>query len=130
MRVFKAKPFSHLVVGAPEPLAGELEGLLHPYLRERLCRRLDVEPSAPVAKIRDAALQLAFEIEREKDVVAQEIAEAFDTPDDHVFEMAQSAAFSGQPLGRPILGSAASISTASRDSSVPAPAVTSCRSTR
>lgn len=29
------------------------------------------------------------EIEREKDVVAQEIAEAFDTPDDHVFEMAR-----------------------------------------
>ena len=30
------------------------------------------------------------EIEREKDVVAQEIAEAFDTPDDHVFEMVQT----------------------------------------
>lgn len=47
----------------------------------------------------------ADEIEREKDVVAQEIAEAFDTPDDHVFEMAQTQAFAGQPLGRPILGS-------------------------
>lgn len=44
------------------------------------------------------------EIEREKDVVAQEIAEAFDTPDDHVFEMAQTMAFAGQPLGRPIWG--------------------------
>lgn len=49
------------------------------------------------------------EIEREKDVVAQEIAEAFDTPDDHVFEMAQTRAFQGQPLGRPILGSVASL---------------------
>lgn len=49
------------------------------------------------------------EIEREKDVVAQEIAEAFDTPDDHVFEMAQTRAFEGQPLGRPILGSVASL---------------------
>lgn len=49
------------------------------------------------------------EIEREKDVVAQEIAEAFDTPDDHVFEMAQTRAFRGQPLGRPILGSVASL---------------------
>ena len=28
------------------------------------------------------------EIAREKDVIAQEIAEAFDTPDDHVFDMA------------------------------------------
>jgi predicted Zn-dependent peptidase len=49
------------------------------------------------------------EIEREKDVVAQEIAEAFDTPDDHVFEMAQTRAFDGQPLGRPILGSVKSL---------------------
>ena len=51
----------------------------------------------------------ADEIEREKDVVAQEIAEAFDTPDDHVFEMAQTRAFTGQPLGRPILGSVKSL---------------------
>lgn len=49
------------------------------------------------------------EIEREKDVVAQEIAEAFDTPDDHVFEMAQTRAYGDQPLGRPILGSVASL---------------------
>lgn len=55
------------------------------------------------------------EIEREKDVVAQEIAEAFDTPDDHVFEMAQTRAFSGQPLGRPILGSVASLQPVTRE---------------
>lgn len=56
------------------------------------------------------------EIEREKDVVAQEIAEAFDTPDDHVFEMAQTRAFAGQPLGRPILGSVASLKPIDRAS--------------
>ncbi|HZW17096.1 MAG TPA: pitrilysin family protein [Brevundimonas sp.] len=54
------------------------------------------------------------EIEREKDVVAQEIAEAFDTPDDHVFEMAQTRAFEGQPLGRPILGSVLSLKPITR----------------
>lgn len=54
------------------------------------------------------------EIEREKDVVAQEIAEAFDTPDDHVFEMAQTQAFSSQPLGRPILGSVKSLKPITR----------------
>ena len=52
------------------------------------------------------------ELEREKEVVAQEIAEAFDTPDDHVFEMVQTRAFRGQPLGRPILGSIASLAPA------------------
>lgn len=56
------------------------------------------------------------EIEREKDVVAQEIAEAFDTPDDHVFEMAQTRAFEGQALGRPILGSVASLAPLDRAS--------------
>ena len=54
------------------------------------------------------------EIVREKDVVAQEIAEAFDTPDDHVFEMAQTRAYAGQSLGRPILGTVDSLKTADR----------------
>ncbi|CAN5380833.1 pitrilysin family protein [soil metagenome] len=49
------------------------------------------------------------ELEREKGVIAQEIAEAADTPDDQVFEMAQTAAFADQPLGRPILGSDATL---------------------
>lgn len=46
------------------------------------------------------------DLAREKRVVAQEIAEAADTPDDLVFELAQSRAFADQPLGRPILGTA------------------------
>ncbi|HEY2050855.1 MAG TPA: pitrilysin family protein [Caulobacteraceae bacterium] len=44
------------------------------------------------------------DLAREKQVIGQEIAEAADTPDDQVFELAQSAAFADQPLGRPILG--------------------------
>jgi predicted Zn-dependent peptidase len=51
------------------------------------------------------------DLAREKQVVAQEIAEAADAPDDLVFELAQAAAFEGQPLGRPILGTAQSIGT-------------------
>ncbi len=54
----------------------------------------------------------AGDLAREKLVVAQEIAEATDTPDDQVFEMAQTAAFRDQPLGRPILGSPASLEPA------------------
>lgn len=52
------------------------------------------------------------ELEREKDVVVQEIAEAFDTPDDHVFELVQAQAFAGQALGRPILGAEACVRSA------------------
>ena len=42
----------------------------------------------------------ADELEREKSVVGQEIAESFDTPDDHVFEVAQAATFGATPLMR------------------------------
>lgn len=54
----------------------------------------------------------ADDLAREIGVVAQEIAEAADTPDDLVFELAQGQAFVGQPLGRPVLGTEASIATA------------------
>ena len=52
------------------------------------------------------------DLAKEKLVVGQEIAEAADTPDDQVFELAQAAAFADQPLGRPILGDVASLAPA------------------
>ena len=55
------------------------------------------------------------DLEREKQVVGQEIAEAADTPDDLVFELAQQTAFAGQPLGRPILGTPKSIGAATTE---------------
>lgn len=58
----------------------------------------------------------ADDLRREKQVVGQEIAEAADTPDDLVFELAQDAAFDGHALGRPILGTPASIGTATPES--------------
>ena len=54
----------------------------------------------------------ADELEREKQVIAQEIAEAADTPDDLIFDLAQETAYAGQPLGRPILGTVESIGRA------------------
>ena len=54
----------------------------------------------------------AADLAREKQVVSQEIAEAADTPDDLVFEMAQEAAFEHQALGRSILGTDASLAPA------------------
>jgi predicted Zn-dependent peptidase len=52
---------------------------------------------------------------REKEVILQEIASVQDTPDDLVFELAQEAAFAGQPLGRTILGTPTSVRTMTRD---------------
>jgi predicted Zn-dependent peptidase len=58
----------------------------------------------------------ADDLVREKPVINQEIAEAADTPDDLVFELAQAAAFAGQPLGRPILGTPRSVGAATPES--------------
>ena len=49
---------------------------------------------------------------KEKRVIAQEIAEAADIPDDLVFELAQGLAYTDQSLGRPILGTKASVAKA------------------
>ena len=44
------------------------------------------------------------ELDREQQVILQEIGAAEDTPDDIVFDHFQEAAFRGQIIGRPILG--------------------------
>lgn len=44
------------------------------------------------------------DLDREKDVIIQEIGQAEDTPDDVVFERFQETAFPNQPIGRSILG--------------------------
>jgi predicted Zn-dependent peptidase len=65
--------------------------------------------SAVIADLVQRPAMDPADLAREKQVVGQEIAEAADTPDDLVFELAQAAAFDGQPLGRPILGTTKSI---------------------
>jgi len=51
----------------------------------------------------------AGDLEREKEVVLQELGEARDTPSDIIFDDLWSAAFDEQPLGRSVLGDEASI---------------------
>lgn len=51
----------------------------------------------------------ADDLEREKEVVLQELAEVGDTPSDLIFDELWSASFADQPLGRSILGEEASI---------------------
>ncbi|HEX8643065.1 MAG TPA: pitrilysin family protein [Allosphingosinicella sp.] len=49
------------------------------------------------------------ELQREKDVVLQELGEARDTPSDIIFDDLWEAAFASQPLGRSILGTERSL---------------------
>ena len=57
----------------------------------------------------------ADELERERGVIIQEIGQAEDTPDDIVFDLMQVAAYPGQPMGRPILGTTELVKTYSRN---------------
>ena len=50
------------------------------------------------------------EIDRERQVILQEIGQTLDTPDDIVFDYFQAAAFPGQAIGRPVLGTVETVS--------------------
>ncbi|MCA1687781.1 MAG: host attachment protein, partial [Actinobacteria bacterium] len=42
-RSFQRTPFDRLLIGSPEEMAGDVEGRLHPYLRDRLAGRIEVD---------------------------------------------------------------------------------------
>ena len=46
----------------------------------------------------------AEELEREREVIMQELAQVHDTPDDIIFDRFQEVAFQNQPIGMPVLG--------------------------
>jgi predicted Zn-dependent peptidase len=57
----------------------------------------------------------AEHLEREKQVILSELGELTDSPDDLVHDHLFEAAFEGQALGRPVIGTEASIRSATRE---------------
>ena len=57
----------------------------------------------------------AGELEREREVVIQEIGQTSDTPDDLVFDYLQAACYPDQPMGGSILGTEETVSAFTRD---------------
>ncbi len=55
------------------------------------------------------------ELDREQQVIIQEIGAARDNPDDHVFDLFQQAAYPDQAIGRTILGTVESVNSFSPD---------------
>ncbi len=68
-----------------------------------------------VADILQNSVFAEDELEREREVILQEIASTKDSPDDTVYDLFQDAAFPGQALGRPILGTPQSVTSFSSD---------------
>ena len=55
------------------------------------------------------------ELEREKEVIVQEIGQTYDAPDDAIFEYYQQTAYPNQSFGRSILGTADKVRSVSRE---------------
>lgn len=68
-----------------------------------------------IADILQHSTFLEEELERERAVVLQEIGQAYDTPDDIVFDHFQETAYPAQALGRPVLGESHTVSALGRD---------------
>ncbi|WP_412063169.1 M16 family metallopeptidase [Rubrivirga sp. IMCC45206] len=79
-------------------------------LREHLGRSLEsvldlvTQPTLP-----------AKEIEKEKDVVVEEIKMYEDAPEDHIFDHYEALLYPDHPLGRPVIGTPESVRSFSRD---------------
>jgi peptide chain release factor subunit 1 len=71
-QVFQDHGFDHLIVGAPDPVAADLERELHPYLRERIAAHLSIAVGARDDEIRRAAFDVEAEVERAKEAAAVE----------------------------------------------------------
>lgn len=79
-------------------------------LAEDLPLAVDVLSDLLIAPTLDAA-----ELDRERQVIIQEIGMTEDTPDDLIHDLFQTRAYPDQALGRPILGSRDTVSSISRD---------------
>lgn len=72
----------------------------------------DVALSADIlADILQNSLFDQEELDREQQVIVQEIGAARDNPDDYVFDLFQQAAYPDQPIGRTILGTVESVNS-------------------
>lgn len=66
-QVWQTTPFQHLAIGAPDAIARQLEGELHPYLRDRLCGRVQIAIGATHAEVQAAAEAVESDVERQKE---------------------------------------------------------------
>ncbi|MGH9282336.1 MAG: hypothetical protein ACRD0S_05310 [Acidimicrobiales bacterium] len=65
--VFKEQDLDHLILGAPDEIANDLERVLHSYLRDRIAARIKLPVNASDATIVEAALRVEQEVERAKE---------------------------------------------------------------
>ncbi len=80
-RRFRRRPFDGLLIGCPEETCGEVEKRLHPYLRERIVGRIDVdvENTTPDQVLEAAAPRMEAEDRRRERQALDRLAEGLGT---------------------------------------------------
>lgn len=100
---------------ALEGLGGSLDAYTTREHTSYQARVLDAHLDVALDVLADLALHPRLreeDLEVEREVVLEEIAQVEDTPDDLVFELHGESLWQGHPYGRPILGSRETVSTA------------------
>jgi peptide subunit release factor 1 (eRF1) len=78
--LFQDHGFDHLAIGGADDLLGTVEGLLHPYLRERLCGHVALTVGANDADVCAAAVAIEHEVEQAKEAaLVQRLRDAVGT---------------------------------------------------
>lgn len=117
--LFKSTPTRTAVdiAQAMDAVGGELNAFT---AKEHTCyyaHVLDTDLALAVDLVSDVVLNgrcAADDVELERDVVLEEIAMRDDDPEDALADMFMTALFGDHPVGRPVIGSAQSVSTMSR----------------
>ncbi len=101
-----------------DSIGGQIDAFTAKEYAAYYIKVLDEHVPLSLDVISDIVLRPAFradDIEREQQVVLEEIKMVEDTPDDLVHELFTQAYWEGHPLGRPILGTQESVSAITSD---------------
>lgn len=100
------------IAEAIEEVGGEINAATSLEATAYYARALKGDDGVAIELIADILQNSLFaedDLERERDVILQEIASISDSPEEIAFDFAQEAAFPDQPAGRPIIGTPASV---------------------
>ena len=107
-----AKRSAQRIAEEIEDIGGDLNAATGLDMTAYYARVLKGDDGVALNILADILLNSSFnvqELDKEREVIQQEIAAAQDSPDDLVFDLVQQAAFPGQAIGRPILGTQDSV---------------------
>ena len=106
------------IAEAIEDVGGYINAYTSREVTAYYARVLENDVALALDVISDIILNPVFdpaEIEIERGVILQEIGQAFDTPDDVIFDWLQEESYRDQPLGRTILGPSERVRAFSRE---------------